>query len=317
MYGLTPYGLGPYGISLSGGGALGDAFSFSDYPDVARIILGASSLQDGISFSSAHTEQYLALANLIANVALQDALNGGTYGALTANATFASDLESTAEQLVALFDSFAASSTLDASAVLFAFASSSLTFSSTLSTTALVRQLIEDSLQFGMTLYTGQDTFTAWVMTPETRAMRSYENYPFNSYAALGGKLYGAKSDGIYLLEGSTDAGQAIYSTVRSGLLDFGSRQLKRMDRAYIGYTSQGDVCLRVVTTSPEGNKQEYTYKMVRTPAANAPRESRVLIGKGLQSVYWQFEIDNKTDGSNFELHDMVMLPVTLSRRVR
>ena len=92
---------------------------------------------------------------------------------------------------------------------------------------------------------------------------------------------------------------------------------LKRVERAYLGYKSDGTLCLRVCTTSPTGSKVEYTYKMVPAPAAGAPRENRIKIGKGMQSVYWQFELDNSADASKFELHDMTVLPIILSRKVR
>jgi hypothetical protein len=42
-----------------------------------------------------------------------------------------------------------------------------------------------------------------------------------------------------------------------------------------------------------------------------------VIIGKGLQSVYWAFELDNSLDGKDFELHDVTVLPIILSRKVR
>jgi hypothetical protein len=154
-------------------------------------------------------------------------------------------------------------------------------------------------------------------MTPETRAMRSYTNYAFNSYAPFAGRLIAAKDDGVFVLEGETDDGQAIYGSVRSGLLDFGNRQLKRMDRAYLGYTADGTLGLRVATTSPGGKKVEFSYRMAKPQFAEAPRETRVKLGKGLKSVSWQFELNNNLDGGRFELHDVTVLPITLSRKVR
>lgn len=174
---------------------------------------------------------------------------------------------------------------------------------------------IADAMYVSVSFSTGEDTYTAWVMTPQTRAMRSYSNWPFNSFAVMNDQFLATGPQGVYKVGGATDAGALITARVRTGLMDFGTRRLKRIDRAYLGYTSTGTLCLRVCATTATGDKTEYTYSMV-PQTANAAREGRIGVGRGTRSVYFSFELNNEIDGSNFELLDMTLLPIVLTGRV-
>lgn len=214
-----------------------------------------------------------------------------------------------------LLDVFIASGTLTSTAQITALLSDSFVFDETADAKSQILAAINDGLYIHVTLTTGQDTYTAWVMTPETKALRSYSNWPFNSYAQLDGMALAAGPLGVYRLGGKTDAGAAIMARVRSGLLNFGSMRLKRIDRAYLGYTSSGTLCLRVCALSETGDKTEYTYKMIAQPSV-APVEGRIPVGRGPRSVYWSFEICNDATGSDFELHDISVLPMVLTGRI-
>lgn len=179
-------------------------------------------------------------------------------------------------------------------------------------TLAEILKVLTSSIGITAVLSTGEDVFTAWVMDAETKAAWRYDNYPFNSFAQLGDTFLGALPDGIYRLEGDDDAGTPIGWHVRSGLLNFGTQLEKRVDVAYIGYTSAGDVGLSVYTTNPEGEKIQYNFVMVgRT--ADVTRENRIKVGRGLESVYWAFELVGTGD---FTLSDWQILPIVGSRRV-
>lgn len=249
-------------------------------------------------------------------LAVRDALFGPQRAQLTDAGALADAALATAEHVATLLDSFVATATLTGDALLYALLSDTAALSDAPNAYAQVLQALNDGALFGVTLYTGEDAYTAWVMTPGTRAMRRYLNYPFNSYAQMGAQLYGADAAGVYTLTGAdTDAGDSIHASLRTGLLDFGTRQMKRMERAYLGYAADGTLCLRVCVTSSTGSKVDYTYKMTAVSAA-AAREQRIGIGKGLKSVYWQFELDNSADGGAFELSDITVLPMVLTRRV-
>lgn len=162
-------------------------------------------------------------------------------------------------------------------------------------------------------LSTGDEAYTAWVLDAETKAAWRYDNYPFNSFAQLDGMFLGALPDGIYKLDGTDDDGTEIGWNVRSGLLNFNTQLLKRIDVAYIGYTASGEVGLSVYTTSPEGEKIQYNYAMV-SRTANVTTANRIKVGRGLESTYWAFELVGTGD---FSLSDMQILPMVLERRVQ
>ena len=167
-------------------------------------------------------------------------------------------------------------------------------------------QILRDSIGATVVLSTGDEAYTAWVMDAESKAVWRYDNYPFNSFAQLGDTFLGALPDGIYRLTGDDDAGEPIAWNVRTGLLNFGTQLEKHIDVAYIGYTADGTVGLSVYTTNPAGEKIQYNYVMVgRT--ANATRENRISVGRGLESVYWAFELAGT---ENFTLSDWQILPM-------
>lgn len=178
---------------------------------------------------------------------------------------------------------------------------------------AEILQVLQSAIGVTAVLSTGDESYTAWVLDAETKAAWRYDNYPFNSFAKLGDTFLGALPDGIYRIEGETDAGDDISWNVRSALLNFGTQLLKRIDVAYLGYTSDGAVGLSVYTTSPEGEKIQYNYKMVAR-TADVTRENRIKIGRGLESTYWAFELVGTGD---FSLSDMQVLPMILTRRVQ
>jgi hypothetical protein len=160
----------------------------------------------------------------------------------------------------------------------------------------------------------GEEPATGWVMNTEgDMPVSRYENYDFNSFCRLGDVYLGAKDEGLYLLDGETDDGVLIESAVRTMMLDFGSPAMKRVQSAYIGYTSNGRLLLKVRVTT-EGQLNEQWYEAQELPA-QAPREQMVRVGRGLRSRYWQFDLVN-IDGADFELTDLELYPVYLNRRV-
>lgn len=209
-----------------------------------------------------------------------------------------------------LLDSFIASDLPTFTAQITVMMSDSFDMDDAGSSLAEILAALHDGFYATLTINTGDDTYTAWVMTPQTKAMRSYSNWNFNSYATIGAQFLAAGPAGIYRMGGSTDAGAAIRAAIRTGKMNFGSMAMKGAPLVYIGATTTGDMLLRVQATTVRGEDLEQTYRM--TPAvANAPREHRVPVGRGFRSVYWTFELCNDVDGAAFEVHEWHALPVT------
>lgn len=147
-----------------------------------------------------------------------------------------------------------------------------------------------------------------WVVNAETGATTRYENFDFNSYAKIGDTYFGCKADGIYQLDGDTDAGDPIQAMVSFGKQNFGTSALKRITNAYVGTSGEGKLFLKIIA---EG--EEYIY------AARSYDEhlqvQRFDTGKGLRTNWLEFELYN-ADGEDFELASVEFAAVPLSRRI-
>jgi hypothetical protein len=148
------------------------------------------------------------------------------------------------------------------------------------------------------------------VMHTETQAVTRYTNYQFNSFARFNGVYLGAKDDGIFALTGASDNGVLIQAAARVGITDFGTSHLKRVDRVYVGYKTDGDMILRVTTE----DKSVRDYRM-RSLGLAGDHTNIVKFGRGLEARYWQFELRNE-NGADFELDAMELKPFVLKRRL-
>lgn len=181
-----------------------------------------------------------------------------------------------------------------------------------LTSVAEMLKALASAIGISATLQLADGAYTAWVMNAESKAVWTYDNYPFNSFAQLGDRYYGAGPDGLSELVGEDDAGTAIDWSARTGVQNFGTQLEKRGVMAYLGYTSAGDVGLSVIISEPDGEKVQYNYHMIPRNAADTT-VNRIEIGKGLKSVYWQFEF---VGTGAFTLDSASVLPMILSRRI-
>ena len=150
--------------------------------------------------------------------------------------------------------------------------------------------------------------FTVWTLNLDSDGSTRYENYDFNSFAEINGKYYGAKSDGVYLLRGADDDGEAIDSLVNFGNLSFGSINRKAMPYLYAGMSSDGKLVLKV-----EADGQTFLYTARDSTAMQ--KAHRFELGRGLQASYYDLEIQ-ATGGQAFDLATIEFHPIELKRRL-
>lgn len=171
-----------------------------------------------------------------------------------------------------------------------------------------------EAMGFNAVITVDGETYVGWVLNTATLAPSEYQNYDFDSMARLGDRYYGVNEQGLFLLDGSDDAGDPIEASILTGQLDFGSEHLKRCEFAHIGYTANGNLVMKVITTQ-DGARTERWYEAKTTVAGN-DREGRFKLGKGVKSRYWQFEWVN-VDGADFELDRVEFAGlIQLDRRV-
>ena len=154
-----------------------------------------------------------------------------------------------------------------------------------------------------------------WVVNTEgAMPISQYDNYTFNSLAYSPDQMLGCADEGLYILDGETDAGAPINANLTSLMLNFGTSKLKRMSTAYMGYTSSGRLLLKVRSVD-QGLFVEHWFEGRNVNAQTPPGQNRMKLGKGMRSRYWSFELVN-VDGADFELDSMELYPVVLDRRV-
>jgi len=270
-------------------------------------------IEQALAVSGVET-RYQAVVELIEQAVAQDAARHAAVGEITESATVAETIE-LARTLVA---------ELTEAAVVVDELETHLTLMVTLTESAMATDDIELSARYmaelletataSVSLKLADEQFTGWVMNTEgDRAVYQYENFKFNSFAQIDGVYYGASETGLYSLEGETDAGDPISARIKSLMVDFGTSRLKRVRSAYLGYTSDGRLMLKV-RAAKSGELVEHWFE-AKQLTANTPREQRVTLAMGLKSRYWQFELEN-VDGSDFEIDEFEMHPLMLQRRV-
>lgn len=98
------------------------------------------------------------------------------------------------------------------------------------------------------------ELYETYTLTGQNFQPSIYSNFNFNSYADCGGQILAAREDGIYILEGSNDDGQAIRPGVRMGPTNFGVDNLKGIRAIYPGDCGEGaEVRVEGPTKGQEG----------------------------------------------------------------
>lgn len=183
-------------------------------------------------------------------------------------------------------------------------------------TNAVLLNVLSEGITFAGLIRLGDVVYDAWCLNTETFAAWKYENYNFNSFAAVDGTYFGMTDEGLYALEGDDDNGEPIAASIKTGLVDLGTRALKNVPRAYLGYTASGQLLLWAHFS--HRGRQVSQYYTLHARDSEMVDKAGVRLSREALSSYWQFELRN-VDGSDFELDDLEVIwePVNLRRRVR
>lgn len=147
----------------------------------------------------------------------------------------------------------------------------------------------------------------AWVVNAGTSATTRYESYSFNSFMAVGGRHFGARKDGVYLLEGRDDAGMPIEAGVALGKHDFGRQQHKSIDAVYAGVAATGELVLKIKVQ--DGAEFHYRARRVDRDL----RQQRFDPGRGLRANYFEFDLVHS--GGEFQIDNITFSVVASQRR--
>ncbi len=181
---------------------------------------------------------------------------------------------------------------------------------------------LEDGAVAGEQLFMKTPGLVAWVMNTDTAAVSWYDNWAFTAMAEVGGKVFAAGPDGLVVLGGDSDGADTIDARVQYGFSEFGgydqsgqpkpSEQKKRVLGLWYGYHASGELQAAVETYGQ--GYAPFTYAM-QPRAAEQPRNSRIVPGKGLNARYWRIGVAN-TNGCAFEVHSIAAEVATSNRRI-
>jgi len=150
-------------------------------------------------------------------------------------------------------------------------------------------------------------TTTTWVVNTRTAAVTEYMNYNFRSFAKMGDRYIAAGKEGLYELDGDTDDGDLIISSMMSGYLQLNDKKLFGLKGAYVAMRGGGRFYLKLIA----GDGREYIYELKAQPNLMT---TKVRIGKGINTTYMAFEL--VTEGQDFDLDSIEFIPMTRERRV-
>jgi hypothetical protein len=322
-------------VAFDGTQTLRDTLALEVTLDLVFHQILASSLELGATQAISYT----AIARMVDALLLGGAVNTSaeahiliaeaiTFGAVlegTPLTTFTSALGLDASMsltyaaIARLIDQLALSASQSTTATLATVLSDELALAMGGTTSLDATTVLRDGLAFVLQFSIDDEQYVAWSMNTNTKGATKYTNFPFNSFMRIGGEngvQCGVTDTGLYRMEGADDAGVPIAAKLRLGMSSMGTRAQKRMASAYLGYTASGDLRVKaVVADEVTGDRTAHSYRL-HARGASSMREGRVPIGKGLQSPYWDFVVEN-VDGADFELDVIEILPIYLERRVR
>jgi len=139
------------------------------------------------------------------------------------------------------------------------------------------------------------EIWEAWAFNGGTFEPSIYSGFSFNSYAFEGGVAYAAKEEGIYVLDGVTDAGAEFHTGVILSSSNFGSQSRKRFRAGFFDITGTAPV-IRADTDSGQGSSTPILRKRTSFP--------RTLVGSK-----WMFLIADFD-----ELGQVELFPIILTR---
>lgn len=137
-----------------------------------------------------------------------------------------------------------------------------------------------------------------------------YTNFPFNSMVRFGETFLGAGDDGLFEIAGEQDNGVNIDAGFELPTTDLGIHNKKRIRFIYLGYETNGELQLEVITDQKPGE----VYQVSNINATGQQRNKRSL-KKTQQGRYFTVKVSN-VNGADFSIDRIECLPVILSSGV-
>jgi hypothetical protein len=146
-----------------------------------------------------------------------------------------------------------------------------------------------------------------------------YDNYNFNSFAIINGRMFGTSQSGLFEIDNSdTDAGQPINAYYQTGKMNLAREThnqaavIKRLRENFLVYEGQGSFKLDLID---ENGQNIYDYDIIKQSGDHFS-DVRVKFARGLRQRTYSFKLSN-VDGAAFEVKTWRVLTESIQHRRR
>lgn len=146
-------------------------------------------------------------------------------------------------------------------------------------------------------------------MNLATGAASRYTNWYFNSFAQINDQYYGVDSQGMWLLEGSSDNDTPIVAGIDLGRVGFRTNNLKHVSNVYVSGKASAAMVVTVSTSS--GATYDYAARSFDTAA----KVQRHDLGRGLRETWYELVVRN-TAGSSLEVSGVSVIVADSTRKI-
>jgi hypothetical protein len=154
-------------------------------------------------------------------------------------------------------------------------------------------------------------TYFGVAVNMRNKGITDYSGFDFNSFAILNGKLYGASTTGIHLLEGADDNGTDIDAHIKTGTIDLHSENVRRIVDAWLTLRINGNGTFTVYE-----DEESTGYSEAVNVDNELMHDERVKLAKGLKGRFDAFEFAN-AGGSDFDLAGLAVNTREITKRQR
>lgn len=254
--------------------------------ETVGFITTPASLEDSVASNDLLTGLLQVTTAATDRLTVTDELDGQRTFSSTDAVVVSDELSSSARIYGGLVDQVVFSDTTSASFTIYADLSDSGVVGDTVSDSLSLVGVLSDAAIAGDSLY--ESSQTVLVVNADTGAVSSYIFTPtVVGMADYQGVLYLVGPDGLYALDAVQDDDGDVVWSFRTGFTNLGTDKLKRVNDANFQARTEGDTTFQVVSDR-YGNKQEWNYRLPPL-TRNSYRDGIVKVGKGINSVYWQF----------------------------
>lgn len=315
--------MGRFRSNAAAGGAFQDSIAAawsmlladqgSAQDDAAAVVRRLAALAETLQALGNVDGKLTAQAAVAVAAVLEGRVSAGWNAAAVDQAALADEARNTMAAMLAVSDAAQASDAIAPTLRMVLLASDAATVADDPVAALRALEELSDGAVLYCTIRLGGTDYQGWVLNTELRAVTEYRNVPFDSFAILNGRTYGAGDGGIFELAGDTDNGEPINAWFRPFLTDFGAAKMKCVSDIWIGTSAKG-LLVKVHTKDPAtGNVTEDIYP-VEYSHGTGNDKCRVKVGRGLTSHWWTLTVANVA-GADFAIDGIDWKPLILDRR--